>query len=485
MIPYIKYKIADKFPERIVFVTDVKFDDLLGLFLGYLKMVNEHGSEGKIDVVITNIINKEKAKQSVHNLFSSIKCNNNTPNVRYIVGSPPYDNENDKKELILVNNEKIYEKYFPEKTDQIPEWSDDVLPNEYYYLYLFAPFPFLKRYINNNSLKVFVGLGYNTGFYKNPKDILNDFKDVNLVVMNNRSKTIYKDGEGGRFGSKDDELWNCIGSVTNFFNEQKENAQKNSKEFAIKQINKNLDKLREKSDDIKNVPENLSTEDYMEIFEKLQEIYINFLDNQKTLNEGYYERIKEQIKKESWDIECSDGQHMALWLNNELQNVSLTPTDKFIDIINSDKNTGYFLPKQLDSVDDTKKIFIKMVQKLGKKCIKSSSFGKKVKKSKRKTKTYKGYTLVSIKKSTNSGKKLMATFKHTKTGRTKTTHFGAKNFSDFTKHRDPQRKQRYINRHKKRQNWKNPMSAGALSLYILWNKPTLKASIADYKRRFF
>lgn len=99
--------------------------------------------------------------------------------------------------------------------------------------------------------------------------------------------------------------------------------------------------------------------------------------------------------------------------------------------------------------------------------------------------TYKGYTFVGIKKSTNSGKKLMATFRHTKTGRTKTTHCGFFGASDYTTHKDPERKKRYINRHRKRENWKDPTTPGALSLYILWNKPTLKASIADYKRRFF
>jgi hypothetical protein len=30
----------------------------------------------------------------------------------------------------------------------------------------------------------------------------------------------------------------------------------------------------------------------------------------------------------------------------------------------------------------------------------------------------------------------------------------------------------------------NPMRAGYLSLYILWNLPSLKASIEDYKKRF-
>ena len=56
--------------------------------------------------------------------------------------------------------------------------------------------------------------------------------------------------------------------------------------------------------------------------------------------------------------------------------------------------------------------------------------------------------------------------------------------SDFTKHRDEERKKRYIDRHKARENWSDPMTAGALSRYILWNKPTLRASIADYKKRF-
>lgn len=95
------------------------------------------------------------------------------------------------------------------------------------------------------------------------------------------------------------------------------------------------------------------------------------------------------------------------------------------------------------------------------------------------------WELVSLGKSNRSGKKMMAVFRNTRTGRTKTTHFGAAGMSDYTKHKDPERKQRYINRHKARENWNDPTTPGALSLYILWNKPTLKASIADYKRRFF
>tara|TARA_Y100001958_G_C21238581_1_gene565662 strand:- start:1195 stop:1485 length:291 start_codon:yes stop_codon:yes gene_type:complete len=90
---------------------------------------------------------------------------------------------------------------------------------------------------------------------------------------------------------------------------------------------------------------------------------------------------------------------------------------------------------------------------------------------------------VIIKKSTNSKKKYMAIF-YENNKKIKTTHFGAAGMSDYTKHKNKSRKKRYMNRHKTRENWSNPMSAGALSRWILWNKPTLKASIADYKKKF-
>lgn len=90
---------------------------------------------------------------------------------------------------------------------------------------------------------------------------------------------------------------------------------------------------------------------------------------------------------------------------------------------------------------------------------------------------------VVIKKSTKDGKKLMAIFSMDN-GRTKTVHFGASGMSDYTKHRDDERKKRYLTRHRKNENWSDPMTAGALSRWILWNLPTREASIRDYKKRF-
>lgn len=91
--------------------------------------------------------------------------------------------------------------------------------------------------------------------------------------------------------------------------------------------------------------------------------------------------------------------------------------------------------------------------------------------------------LLHIKPSSKADKKMMATFEGD-SGRTKTIHFGAKGMSDYTQHRDDARKERYLSRHRAREDWNKPDSAGALSRWILWNKPTISASIADYKSRF-
>jgi hypothetical protein len=88
--------------------------------------------------------------------------------------------------------------------------------------------------------------------------------------------------------------------------------------------------------------------------------------------------------------------------------------------------------------------------------------------------------LISIKKSNKSDKKLMATFETN--GRQKVIHFGARGMSDYTKHHDRERRNRYIFRHHKDLKG-NPARAGYLSMFVLWNKPSLQASIADYRRR--
>ena len=66
----------------------------------------------------------------------------------------------------------------------------------------------------------------------------------------------------------------------------------------------------------------------------------------------------------------------------------------------------------------------------------------------------------------------------------KTVSFGAAGMSDYTKHQDAERKERYINRHKKKEDWSNPKTAGFYARHILWNKTSLQASVADINKKF-
>ena len=91
--------------------------------------------------------------------------------------------------------------------------------------------------------------------------------------------------------------------------------------------------------------------------------------------------------------------------------------------------------------------------------------------------------LVSVEPSPSATKKLVATFR-LNNGKTRKVQFGAKGYSDFTLHGDKTRRQRYIDRHEARENFNDPMTPGALSRWILWNKPTIAGSVRDFKKRY-
>ena len=65
----------------------------------------------------------------------------------------------------------------------------------------------------------------------------------------------------------------------------------------------------------------------------------------------------------------------------------------------------------------------------------------------------------------------------------KTVSFGAKGYSDMTQRKDEERKKRYVNRHKKNENWNDPKTPGFYAKHVLWNKSTLQASVADLKKQ--
>jgi len=65
----------------------------------------------------------------------------------------------------------------------------------------------------------------------------------------------------------------------------------------------------------------------------------------------------------------------------------------------------------------------------------------------------------------------------------KTIYFGS-NYENYTMHKDDKRKQAYISRHQKNEEWNNPLTAGFWAKNLLWNKPSLNDSIKDTEKRF-
>lgn len=70
----------------------------------------------------------------------------------------------------------------------------------------------------------------------------------------------------------------------------------------------------------------------------------------------------------------------------------------------------------------------------------------------------------------------------------KTAHvdFGADGYEDFTIHKDEIRKGLYLKRHAANEDWSKTgiLTPGFYSRWILWNRPSLRESLEDTKRRF-
>ena len=91
---------------------------------------------------------------------------------------------------------------------------------------------------------------------------------------------------------------------------------------------------------------------------------------------------------------------------------------------------------------------------------------------------------LEIRSSSKPNKKYDAIF----TRKDKTTiviRFGDKRYEDYTQHKNKKRRELYILRHRKNENWDNPETAGSLSRYIPWgNSSDLQKNIKALKTRF-
>ena len=91
--------------------------------------------------------------------------------------------------------------------------------------------------------------------------------------------------------------------------------------------------------------------------------------------------------------------------------------------------------------------------------------------------------LVSVKKSTVSGKKFTATFTMSN-GKKKQVHFGATGYTDYTLSGDKTKRKNYRARHAKEKS-QAADTPGALAYHILWGESTSRTeNIKAFKRKY-
>lgn len=81
--------------------------------------------------------------------------------------------------------------------------------------------------------------------------------------------------------------------------------------------------------------------------------------------------------------------------------------------------------------------------------------------------------MFSIKVSPIKGKKYRVVYNG------KTIDFGDSNYEDYTIHKDPVRRKRYLRRHYNNESWYNPYTAGFWSRWLLWEYPDINDALKN------
>lgn len=93
-------------------------------------------------------------------------------------------------------------------------------------------------------------------------------------------------------------------------------------------------------------------------------------------------------------------------------------------------------------------------------------------------------------KNDGSGKRMKARFYNNKDELVKTIKFGYRNpktgkpGSTYPDHKNKQTMRNYVARHRVNEDWSSPYSAGSLSRWVLWSKPSISQGKRAYAKRY-
>jgi hypothetical protein len=90
---------------------------------------------------------------------------------------------------------------------------------------------------------------------------------------------------------------------------------------------------------------------------------------------------------------------------------------------------------------------------------------------------------LEIRPSKNKNKKFDAIF-YVNDIQAKIIPFGAKNYFDYTTGTTDEQKRNYLNRHRSREDWETPITAGSLSRWLLWHTRDFEKNIKLFKKKF-
>ena len=312
-------EMAAKMPVIEMIWTDAKYDDCVAVALKVLEAAQRDCPvELRIVLTDTSEYGHVCGRNVLHTLTTSMfeLHDINNVNVTYAHGK-------------FIDNPHRWEKamwsvYGPGEQAET-SWTDarEFVDNFPFVNYVIAPFNGFEDVIAAGKA-TFLASGYNS----NETGIsIEDFKAMpNLTIMNNSSPTIYppvqgKRQEGGRFKQDDVELWATLNMVSPVLLKLREAALLDSRYFAVKNAKKAFDHCKI---DFEITEDNILSEECQALARTIKA---------DALPNAYWFRSIDQVARGVFDVECTDGQHMALWLSGKnMSKITLEDTGKYFDI---------------------------------------------------------------------------------------------------------------------------------------------------------